>query len=147
MCSCLDESFHYIGSLTRPFRVSNTGNARCLASSSFQSASPPAATATKRPERQGTHADVKQGPGNVARNDPGYKLIPGSKMLCKVKCSGKRPCAGNNHLSKHHRQQLRMERGQRRTCKCKGKGKGKATSTSKAGERGNTSRVCHRTVC
>ena len=48
-------------------------------------------------------------------------------MLCKVKCLGKRPCDGNNHFSKHHRQQLRMERGQCRTFKCKGKGKGKAT--------------------
>ena len=124
--AAVDGSFHYIGALTRPFGVSNTGNARRLASSSFQSASPPATTATKCPECQGTHADVKQCPGNVARNDPGYKLIPGSKMLCKWKCFGKHPCDGNNHFSKHHRQQLRMERGQRPTFKGKGKGKGKA---------------------
>ena len=121
-----DGSFHYIGALTRPFGISNTGNARRLASSNFQNASSPTTSAVKCPECQGTHADVKQCPGNVARNDPGYKLIPGSKMLCKWKCFGKHPCEGNNHFSKHHRQQLSSERGQRPTLKGKGKGKGKS---------------------
>ena len=123
--AAVDGSFHYIGALTRPFGISNSGNARRLASSNFQSAVPPTAGAGKCPECQGVHADVKQCPGNVARNDPGYKLIPGSKMLCKWKCFGKHPCEGNNHFSKHRRQQLKAERGQRPTLKGKGKGKGK----------------------
>ena len=123
--AAVDGSFHYIGALTRPWGM-NASNARRLASSNLQGVSSTATAAAKCSECQGTHADVKQCPGTVARNDPGYKLIPGSKMLCKWKCFGKHPCDGNNHFSKHHRQQLKAERGQMPTLKGKGKGKGKA---------------------